>query len=353
MRRQYHRTPAFAAFAAATVLLTACGTSNATNGASPSGTSAAGLPAPETKNIRVGVIETTTAHDFEIAYEQNLFSKYGLTVDVHKFTGDGPLAQALAAGQVDFGLDTAGVGPIASQVTDVPLIVVACNKDNLGDILYSAHNITSANALKGKGIAISSFGSETYGEALIAIKALGLTTNDVTITPIGNDGQRRAALAAGSVGASLNDGSAINEMTALGFNALLSLGSLSNGLPILNVVTQKSFASKNPNTTLAVAAAMIEGNHIFLTDIQAAVDAAVKYEGADRTKTQALVVTDQAGWHPANGIPLLIDWTAAEQLYAKTDAALSKVDPKSVFTTQYTDQLKSLGWYTKLGIPTS
>ncbi|HYM51802.1 MAG TPA: ABC transporter substrate-binding protein [Candidatus Limnocylindrales bacterium] len=353
MRRPSLRTPALAAFAAATVLFTACGNPSATTSPTAQGTSAAGLPAPEVSSVRVGVIETTTAHDFEVAYTQNLFSKYGITVDVHKFTGDGPLAQALAAGQVDFGLDTAGVGPIASQVTDVPLLVVACNKDNLGDILYSAHNITSASDLKGKGIAISSFGSETYGEALIAIKALGLTTDQVTITPIGNDGQRRAALAAGSVGASLNDGSAINDMTALGFNALLSLGSLSTGLPILNVVTQKSFAQKNPNTTLAVTAAMIEGNHIFLTDIQAAVDAAVKYEGADRTKTQALVVSDQAGWHPVNGIPLLADWTAAKQLYVKTDAALASVDPKSVFTTKFTDQLKSLGWYTKLGIPTS
>jgi ABC-type nitrate/sulfonate/bicarbonate transport system substrate-binding protein len=348
-------SPKLIGWAAVTLLIAACGGQTASNSspAASAGTGSSGLPAPEVKSVRVGVIETSTAHDFEIAYEQDLFGKYGLKVDVQKFTGDGPLAQALAAGQVDFGVDTAGVGPIASQKTDVPLLVVACDKNNLGDILYSAHDITTGAALKGKGIAISSFGSETYGEALIAVAALGLPADSVTITPIGNDAARRAALAAGSVGASLNDASEINDMTALGFNALLSLGSLPNGLPILNVVTQKSFANKNPNTTLAMVAAMIEGNHIFLTDIQAAVDAAVKFEGVDRAKEQAVVVSDQQGWKPVDGIPLLADWVAAKGLYAKTDPSLSSVDPASVFTLKYIDQLKSLGWYTKLGIPTT
>ena len=262
MSRLFRLSSAFAMVAIITTTLAACASSQTSSTASPtagSNSAATGLPAPEVKSVRVGVVETSTAHDFEVALETGLFTKYGLTVDVHKFTGDGPLAQALAAGQVDFGVDTAGVGPIASQLTDVPLVVVACDKDNLGDVLYTSKDITSAQGLKGKGIAISSFGSETYGEALIAVQALGLSVSDVTITPIGNDAARRAALAAGSVGGSFNDVSEINDMTKLGFNALLAMGSLPTGLPILNVITQKSFATKNPNTTLAMVASMIEG----------------------------------------------------------------------------------------------
>jgi ABC-type nitrate/sulfonate/bicarbonate transport system substrate-binding protein len=310
------------------------------------------LPVPEVSAVKVGLLQATTGHDAEVAIEDGLFTKNGLTVTYSTFTSQGSEITALLAGQIDMALNIGVAEDIASQTTNTPLVVVMTEKDNLSDNLYTLKSITSAAQLKGHAIAISSFGSVTYGEALIALKSLGLAPTDVTITPIGNDAARRAALAAGSVGASLDDQSELASMTAGGFNDLVQLSQLTYGLPVGDAITTKAYAQKNPNTVLAVVASLIEGVHRFLSNPSDAEQAAVKFENIDLATATTNVQGDLPLWSPVDGRPKLADFQAAQALYSKTEPTIASIDVTQTFTTQFCDQLKSLGWYQAMGVPT-
>jgi NitT/TauT family transport system substrate-binding protein len=308
------------------------------------------LPTPEVTQVKAGTVPDTTAHDAEVAVEDGLFAKNGLTMTTQMFTTDGQMITALLAGQVDITF-TAGVsGPIGSLRTNTPLVVVMMSHDNIPDNLYTAKNVKTAADLKGKSIAISSFGSDTYGEALVMLQQLGLSPSDVTITPIGDDAARRAALTAGSVAGSLNDRAEQPAMTAAGFNVLLASTDITGKLPVSSVVTTKAYAQKNPNTVLAVVASLLEGLHTFLTNPTDAAQAAVKYEKIDLATATADVQADLPGWTPQNGRPTLAEFQLAQTFFEKTDPALAGVDVSQAFTTQFVDQLVSLGWYQAMGI---
>ncbi len=344
----------------ALLAITGCGsTSTPTSSSGVPGVTVSGpggsatLPTPETKTVRLGLLQATTGHDSEVAIEDGLFKKYGVTVTVQTFTSQGSEVTALLAGQIDIAGDIGVAEDMGSQSTGSPLEVVMEEKGNLSDNLYTSKNVKTAADLKGKSIAISSFGSVTYGEALIAVKSLGLSPSDVTITQVGNDAARRAALVAGSVQGSLDDESERAALTAQGFNVLVPLSQLTYGLPVGDLIVTKAYAQSNPNTVLAVVASLINGLHTFLTNPSDAIQAAVKFENVDVATATSNVQVDLNGWRPVDGRPVLADFEAAKALYEKLDPQISNLDVSTTFTTKFEDQLKSLGWYKALGIPTS
>jgi NitT/TauT family transport system substrate-binding protein len=321
------------------------------NSVSPSASVATGaLPTPELTQVRLGVVDDITDHCGEIAIEDGLFAKNGLKVTTQVFTSDGSMNTALLAGQVDFIFPSGVSQVIGSLRTNSPLLVEFMSQDNITDNLYTTKNVKVPQDLKGKSIAISNFGSDTYGEALIMLRTMGLSVSDVTITPIGDDAARRAALAAGSVAGSLNDRAEHAAMTAAGFNTLLLSTAITDRLPVSAALTTRAFAQQNPNTVLALVASMVEGQHRFLTNPTDAIQAAMKFEKIDLPTATLDVQADLPGWTPTNGRPTLTEFKDAQTLFAKTDAALASVDVTQAFTTQYLDQLVSLGWFQANGI---
>ncbi|HVA08295.1 MAG TPA: hypothetical protein VNG12_16290, partial [Acidimicrobiales bacterium] len=109
----------------------------------------------------------------------------------------------------------------------------------------------------------------------------------------------------------------------------------------------------NPNTVLAVVASLVDGLHVFLTNPSDAIQAAVKFENVDLATATSNVQVDLKGWRPVDGVPILADFQAAKALYEKLDPQISNLDVTTTFTTKFESELKSLGWYKALGIPTS
>lgn len=325
---------------------------SAPNSSAPAGSggTAVTLPKPELTNLKFGYIVVAADPANEIAVEDGLFTKYGLTVTPQLFTTEPSQDQALLAGQVDV-LGNAGVaGAIGSLLTTSPLVIPFMNHDSIGDDLYTSASVKTAQDLKGKAIAISTFGSATYGEALIFLQSLGLSPSDVTITQVGNDAARRAALAAGSVQASIDDQGLAAQMGAAGFNVLVQGSKMTVGLAQSAMATTLAFAQKNPNTMLAIVAALTEGMHIFLTNPTEAEQAAAKFENISIADATTNYNGNIVGWSPVNGRTTLAEMQAAQQLYVKTDPTLASVDVSKAFTNQFFDQLQSLGWYQAMGI---
>ena len=202
----FGRMRVLATVVGASVVIAACGggasAPTAASAAAPAASAAAGqLPVPELTKIRIGLSAGSEPVQFaeKLADTLGIYKKYGITtVEITGFEGDGKALQALVAGQLDFFVGGASTG-INSVITDTPLKLISMNSTTLDDFLVCQKDIKTPADVKGKAIAISTFGGTSHGSALIVIKGLGLTPKDVTITQVGGEGVRIAALKGGSV----------------------------------------------------------------------------------------------------------------------------------------------------------
>ena len=90
--------------------------------------------APEKASLKFGLSTSGETAQFAeyLAGQIGAYAKYGLTVEVSGFEGDGKVVQALTAGALDFGV--IGVSSAISSVpTDTPLKSIALNGVTLTD----------------------------------------------------------------------------------------------------------------------------------------------------------------------------------------------------------------------------
>src|SRR6267142_2089391 len=210
--REKMRTTLFKLFAtvmAAGIAAAACGgnpppaVSTAPSSAATATAALGQLPTPELTKVRIGISK-----------------KYGITtVEVTGFEGDGKALQALVADQVDFFVGGASTA-INSVVTDTPVKVISMNSTTLTDGLFCGAAIKVPADVKGKSVAISTFGGTSHGSALLMLKGIGLTDKDAVITQTGGEGVRIAALKGGSVGCAVVGMSQEKAMKDLGMNLL-------------------------------------------------------------------------------------------------------------------------------------
>jgi hypothetical protein len=115
------------------------------------------LPEPEQTELTIGLSDRRWSVRAALAVEAGIFEKYGIDAEYTVFEGDARVAAALQAGQVDVALHGTS-SAISSQLTDAPFTVVAVNAVILTDDLVCQSGIDTAEEVKGKSIAFSSFG---------------------------------------------------------------------------------------------------------------------------------------------------------------------------------------------------
>jgi ABC-type nitrate/sulfonate/bicarbonate transport system substrate-binding protein len=314
------------------------------------------LPAPEKTTIRLGNSGSPSANTMHTIYAEctGMPAKYGLTVEWSSFDGGSAAAQALLAEQVDVA-DNSGGPAIASLATDSPMLITYVTRDNLTDNMYAKSNIKTGADLKGGSIAISSFGSQSHAGALLALSVLGLTTNDVTITKVGNDAARLAALQAGSVDASMNDATQEDELAGLGFNILVRLATEvkagEGGVPRTSLTFLKPFVDANPNTVLRLTAMYTEANHLWRVDTDKAAECLSKAEEVSlEDAKQEIADVLKEPWRPFDGKcdPVVMDF--ARQTLLPENPQMADVNPADACTNSFVDQLAGLGFQKAVGI---
>src|SRR6266511_2799488 len=262
---------------AAGIAVAACGgtTPAATSAPStaPSASAALGqLPVPELTKVRIGISTPTEPVQFAetLAERLGFYKKYGITtVEVTGFEGDGKALQALIADQVDFFVGGASTA-INSVVTDTPVKVISMNSTTLTDGLFCGKDIKVPADVKGKAVAISTFGGTSHGSALLMLKGIGLTDKDATITQVGNQGTRIAALKGGSVGCAVVDMSQEKAMRDAGMNLLIDLSKAKLQWGRSGLMAKVDFITKNPNTVLVAVASALEAQQKMFTDVDTA-----------------------------------------------------------------------------------
>jgi len=290
--------------AVATLVIGACagGTSPSPSSAAPTSPPASGappsvepsvepgtLPTPEQTSLTIG-LSVTEMSQFAaaLAVEAGIFEKYGIDAEYVVFEGDARVAASIQSGQVDVGLHGTSSG-ISSQLTDAPFVVVAVNAVILTDDLVCQSDITTADDVKGKTIAISTFGGTSNAAALLSLKGLGLAANDAAITQVGGQSARLAALQGGSVDCAVIDSNIEDQMIEQGFSIVINLKTEQIPFGRSGMSFLREFKDANPDTVLVTVAAVLEAQNSIWTDPDAAAEAYAEFTGLSAEDARAQV----------------------------------------------------------------
>jgi len=345
---------------AAGVAVAACGANTPAASTAPStapsasATAATGqLPKPELAKVRIGISAPTEVVQFaeKLADQMGYYANNGLTVEVTGFEGDGKALQALVAGQLDMFVGGSSTA-VNSVITDTPVKIVAMNSYKMTDGLYCQKDIKTVADLKGKAVAISTFGGTSHGAALMAIQGLGLTSKDVVITQVGNEGTRIAALKGGSVACGMVSGEMNAQMVSFGFNRLIDLTTSTQQWGRSGLMARTDFLAKNPNTVLNVLAAVVLAQNLIFADPPTATTKFIEWTTSkpDDAKSaisqfpnygdRSMFFTEQA-------------FIAPRDVLGSVQPAMANVDVTKAFDLSYLNKLKDMGFYSKNNIPLS
>jgi NitT/TauT family transport system substrate-binding protein len=343
------------------ILVAACGGATtpsptaapATQAAPAAPTQAGTLPKPEITTLRVGISTPNEPVQFaeKLADALGIYQKYGFTsVTVTGFEGDGKALQALVAGQLDMFVGGAST-TISSVVSDTPLKVVAMNSVTLTDGLWCGPAIKTPADVKGKPVAISTFGGTSHGSALLMLKGIGLTDKDATITQVGNQGTRIAALKGGSVGCAVVDMSQEKAMKEANMNLLIDLSKAKLQWGRSGLQAKVDFLTKNPNTVLVAVAATLEAQNKMWTDADTAAAEFAKFAQIKPDDAKALVKDFQN--YGSRSMTFTADaFQAPRDVLAAVNPAVKDVDVTKAFDLSFLKKLKDIGFYAKIGAPT-
>ncbi|HEV2011879.1 MAG TPA: ABC transporter substrate-binding protein [Candidatus Limnocylindria bacterium] len=339
------------------LVIAAC-SGGSTNGAATTAPAAASanadpnvLPKPELTKVRIGIGAPNEPVQYaeKLADTLGFYQKFGLTAEITGFEGDGKALQALIAGQLDLIVGGAGAA-ITSVVTDTPTKVVAMNSTILDDGLFCTKDIKTASDVKGKTVAIGSFGGTAHGSALLMLKGLGLTPKDVTITQVGNEGSRIAALKGGSIGCAVISISQQSALLPLGLTLSFDLSKAQLHWGRSGLQARADFIAKNPNTVLAAVAATLLAQNSMFADTKTATE---KFAEFAQIKPDAAAIAMNAflGYGSRSMMFTADAFIAPRDVLGTVNPAMSNVDVTKAFDLSFLNRLKDSGFYQKNGIP--
>lgn len=312
------------------------------------------LPKPERTSLKIG-FPTMEPNSYiaKLADELGIYKKYGIEkVEVLFFESSARLVPAHVSGELDAASDSAGP-VISSLVTGSPFVQAAMYKNKQQDNLVATSNVKTAADLKGKSIAVGGFGSDAHAAALLAVKALGLAAEDVTIQSIGGQSARIAALKGGSVAAAPVDEALEDEMKQQGFNILVRLSEAPVEFARSGLVFRREWVEKNPNTALAVVAAHLEARQAMNTQTDKVIDGYARWlQAKDKAQAEKEIRTflkyfrRDLRWSKEA-------WENHKNVLVFANPAVKDVDVTKGYTFEFLDKLRDMGFNDAVGVPRS
>lgn len=184
-----------------------------------------------------------------VAAERGFYEKEGLRVRYIQFQGTNLMLSALLAHELDYVTILPFIAGAATR--GLPVKIVAATTKASGYAIVARSDIDSIKALKGKRIAINSFGSSADFAIYQLLSRNGLDPNrDVTLQAIaGSPDARFAALLGGSVEATVVSSPFEYRAEQKGFKTLLSVKETAEfvRIPIAGLSTTQRKIEKEPD----------------------------------------------------------------------------------------------------------
>jgi ABC-type nitrate/sulfonate/bicarbonate transport system substrate-binding protein len=199
-----------------------------------------------------------TALPDRVAMERGFFEKEGLKPRYIQFQGTNLMLNALMSNELDYVTILPFIAGAATR--GLPVKIVATTARSSGYAIISRPDIDSVKALKGKKIAINTFGSSADFAIYQMLARNGLDPNkDVTLLSVtGSPDARFAALVGGSVDATVVNSPFEYRAEQKGFKTLLSVKEMAEfvRIPINGLSTSQRKIDREPDEIVRVLRAL-------------------------------------------------------------------------------------------------
>ena len=212
-----------------------------------------------------------------VAYEKQIFQKYGLDGEYLALESGTSAIQALLAQELQI-VFTTGALAITANLQGADTTIVAGGINFIPSKLLVRPDIKTPEGLKGKRIAISRFGSASDYATQVALEKLGVNPKDVTIVEVGGNLARLVALGTGTIHATLLS----EPMTTIGIrqyklNSLIDLAESGVPFPQNCFIVKRSYLEANRVKIVDAMKAVFEGYFTLKNDKLLALQLIKKY----------------------------------------------------------------------------
>jgi NitT/TauT family transport system substrate-binding protein len=240
------------------------------------------IQAQPLRKIRIGsTTPSITTLPSEIAAKMGFFKEVGLEAEMITIRSADIIVKALMTGDLDY--STALPSLVAAAVRGLPIKVFAVMIGKTSYVMVSQRGIESLRDLKGKAIAVSSFGAASDYVVRVALTKAGLDPRkDVTIIQVGGSSARLGALQAGLVQATVLVAPFDLQAEKMGYRSLLWLGKIVD-LPQGGLGAHERRLRESPDEVVRMAKATARGIHFIKTHREETIKFMVGWLNLDRS----------------------------------------------------------------------
>jgi ABC-type nitrate/sulfonate/bicarbonate transport system substrate-binding protein len=215
-----------------------------------------------------------------LTHEQGIFRKHGLQSNLVYMRSGTTAAQALLAGEIEFGhLSPAPMMAAWAQGGDI--VWVATTIHQMVFTLITDASIVKPVDLKGKKIGITRIGSASDLALRTALESLGLAPKDVAVLSMGGIPDILSGMKAGAVNGGILSPPTSTAARDLGYRALVHIPDLGKEFTFSGIAAKRSFVQAQPEIVRSFTAALADGAKTYKEDSRAAVSVLRKYMRAD------------------------------------------------------------------------
>jgi NitT/TauT family transport system substrate-binding protein len=281
--------------------------------------------------------------------EARLFDKQGLDVELIYIAGSSMVVQSMLAKEIPVS-EIAIPAVVQANLAGADMVMLAGPNHKPGQKIMVKPEIKAVEALKGKKIGISRFGTSDDFLLRYALNQWNLRADrDVALIQLGGSPEILAGLSSGTVDAGLLSSPLHLRAVKLGFSLLADLSNSGIDYQGAGVVTTRSFVRENPDVVRRYIRAYVEGLHRLKTDKSFSLKVLAKYtriaepEALEETyQHYAIKVMPRVPYPTTKGIQTVLDEIGTRNAKAKTLTPSSLIDVSFLTELEQSGFIKSL-----------
>jgi ABC-type nitrate/sulfonate/bicarbonate transport system substrate-binding protein len=234
-------------------------------------------PAAAQQKVRINWTAVTGAQSgIYVAYEEGLFKKNGLDVELIHIPSSSRGIQAILAGEIAFSsLDGLNAAQATLKGANLALVAGATNRFVFS--LMGKAEIKRIADLRGKKIGITRIGSSTHTAALYALSQAGLKPSDYQILPLMEVPNILTALLAGQVDAGVVSPPTNSRARKAGLNELMNLAKEGPEYVSVALGTSRAYIKDHEDTVRRVVRSYAEALQLFKANKQVGIRVLAKF----------------------------------------------------------------------------
>jgi NitT/TauT family transport system substrate-binding protein len=269
-----------------------------------------GVAADAADKVRIGVSNYNLSNlTVGVAQNRDFFKQEGIDAEIIRMNPN-VATMALVSGDVDY---TTLIGSvIGANLKGAKLKMIVCSQDRTPLAFVGKPELKSVKDLKGKTIAVGSYGSTPDIVARLVVKHFGLDPDaDIKVLALGSDAARLAALKEGVVDVIIVAPPVDFEGQKMGFNIISRAGDIFR-FPYNGLGTSVKKISENPDEVKRVLRALIKANGFIRKNKEGTVQVLVNWaktkpEFAVAAYDSSVGVFSSDGTIPEDGLRIVIE----------------------------------------------